>query len=265
MTAKALTAKALTAKALAAKAAAPRGAPAPVKRSPGRPRKTDVGNARNPALSPEVIIETAFSLCREVPLADLSIVQLAKALDVVPATLHYYLDGRDAMLAGVISRYFEKLLPCFEIGRGQPWERRVRAVARALYDQQVRYHGVNSYFIAHNRFRLIQSDAPGAGDNGVRFLEAALRLFLEKPFSVRCAVANSHALVRFLCSSAHSASERQLPGQHRRFIREQLSRTDPVEFAAVHEALDEFVDLGADEAFETGLSILIRGFLDDSR
>ena len=235
------------------------------RRAPGRPRKAPPGAKAAPALSAASIVEVALDLCREIPLADLSIVQLARAMGVTPATAHYYLDGRDALLAGVIARYFQTLLPCFDIGRDQPWEMRIRAVARALYERQVEYRGVNAYFVSHNRFRLVQGDSATRSDYGIRFLEQTLRLFRERPFSVECAVANSHALVHFLSSSAHSAGGRQLPGQHRRFIRDQLRRTDPDEFPAVHQALDAFVALGADQAFETGLSILIRGFLDDAR
>lgn len=230
------------------------------KRLPGRPSSQAEGVSGRPSLSAEHIIDAAFELCREIPLADVSIVQLAKELKVTPASLHYYLDGRDGLVAGVISKYFERMLPCFELGIGESWEVRVRAVARALYDFQVQYKGLTSYFISHNKFRLIQSDAPAKADFGIRYLDSMLKLFLDRPFSVEEAVANSHHLVRFIGASAHSAGGRQLPGQHAKFIREQLLKTEPTEFPSVHKAIDVFTSFGAEEAFETGLSILIRGF-----
>lgn len=238
-------------------------APAATKRLRGRP-STQAGLDGCPALSTEFIIDTALELCQEVPLADLSIVHLAREIGVTPASLHYYLDGRNGLVSGVISKYFELLLPCFELGRSDTWEPRVRRVATALYHAQVQYKGVTSYFISHNKFRLVQDEAPtGKGAFGIRYLESMLQLFLDRPFPVKAAVANSHHLVRFIGASAHSAGGKQLPGQHGVFIEDRLSCTDPREFPAVHKALKFFVAFGADEAFKSGLAILLRGFLDE--
>ena len=231
------------------------------RRGPGRPPKRSATTSPTD-LSAESITETAVELCREIDLVDLSVVRLARRLNVTPAAIYYYIDDRDTLLANIISRFWQMLLPCFDHSEDLSWKSRVSSVARALYEKQVTYKGINSYLIFNNRFSLIQSDTLDGKCGGLQYLEELLSLFRSEGFSVTASLANSRVLTQFIADSANATSRRRLPSQYKQFLGAALKRIDKESFPCVREAMAEFTAFGPDSAFDTGLQVLIRGFLD---
>ena len=233
-------------------------------RGPGRPPK-QASAAHRAELSADSITEAAVELCREIDLVDLSVVRLAGHLNVTPAAIYYYIPDRDTLLANVISRFWQMLLPCFDQAVDLPWKVRISSVARALYDKQVAYKGINSYLVFNNRFSLIQRDTLDGKCGGLQYLEEVLSLFRSEGFGVAASLANARVLTQFIADSANATSRRRLPGQYKRFLDVALERTDKETFPCVHEAMTEFTNFGPDRAFDTGLQVLIRGFIDPPR
>jgi AcrR family transcriptional regulator len=204
-------------------------------------------------------------MCRSLNLADLSIVLLAETLDVTPGAIYYYIGDKDALLASVISMFWQRCLACFERGVEQSWDARVRAVALSLYREQVNYRGVNSYLMFHNKFHLIQSGAVEDEYSGLQFLEEILRLFRSEGFGTWDSIANARILTHFISASANAAVGKQLAGQHKEYLRKAVARTSKSTFPRIHESLEAFTSFGPDEAFETGLEVLMRGFKGQAR
>src|SRR5262245_23750213 len=84
----------------------PEGAPPPRKR--GRPPKSaSAASEQGSVLTRELILQKATELAKFEPLGEISMVGLARELNVTPALIHYYVGSRDDLISGVANRYFK--------------------------------------------------------------------------------------------------------------------------------------------------------------
>ena len=77
----------------------------------GRPSKSlgSTGTA-NSVLTREQILDKATQLAKTESLDDISMVGLARELNVAPALIHYYIGSREDLISGVANRYKKVLL-----------------------------------------------------------------------------------------------------------------------------------------------------------
>src|SRR5689334_15383315 len=85
----------------AAEPAAPPALAAPSQEAPrrrGRPPASEKSGTNRQA-----ILQAALKLAKTYPLQDLSIVTVARAMNVTPALIHYYIGGRDWLTSGIMN------------------------------------------------------------------------------------------------------------------------------------------------------------------
>ena len=114
-------------------------------RGRGRPPKAVQAGATQ-MISREQIIERAVQIAKVEPLAEISIMGLAREFGVTPALVHYYIGSRDELISGVVNTYFkariEKLAPL-----SGDWRSDVEGHAYASYAKMIEYGGVLRYLM----------------------------------------------------------------------------------------------------------------------
>jgi AcrR family transcriptional regulator len=225
------------------------------KRGPGRPQ---MGEGRN--VSRNTILRAALKLAVTVPLQDLSIVTVAKSMDVTPALIHYYIGGRDWLTSGVMNLFYKELLRKWPEETGD-WKNDLVAAARIIYDHFSRYGGIAAYAVSNSRFRVFQLVAFGDRDYGVELLERFTGYVRASGLDgVRTGV-YANQFMEFIISTGHGTSHHIYPSEHRAFLEEKSSKLDPDKYPNLLFAKRAPFTLSGDVAFEMGCNLFLLGML----
>ena len=225
------------------------------KREPGK-RGPRSKSAR--PLDRNSIVSAGLAMTKSLPLRDVSIVRLSNELVVTPASIHYYLEGRQALTAGIVNRFFQELLAVWPAPRETP-KTTLETVLRAFYEHYVRYPGIAAFFAAQNRFDLLVQSAHEPGSESLyRFLERYFFVVESCGFGPKNAAVFAFVLIQFAISAAHATASHQLPGEHRE-VGAILSGLPESEYPAIHRMQRNYLGLTGEAAFETGLQLLLGG------
>lgn len=229
------------------------------RRKAGRPPAT--ASSRIDAAS---ITETALEMSKLTPLQDLSIVLVARKMDVTPALLHYYLGGRDSLTSRVMNAFYRIMVENWPDGTGDA-EEDIRQAVRRMYEQFVRYAGIASYTLLNNRFRIFQIVGEGETDYGVAMLER----FTQEVIKAGCSAARTgiyaHMLMDYAISSAHLKVAHRSPGEHRDFLESRTDLLDPAQYPAITFTRGAIVNLDAEASFEEGCRLFMIGLRSEEK
>lgn len=228
-------------------------AAAPERRRPGRPGGSDAGN-----IGRDQIIRIGLRLTKTVNLQDVSIVLVARTMNVTPALLHYYLKGRDHLTSGIMNLFYREVVRHIQKPTGS-WEDDLLAGARAMYSRFIKYPGVASYCLVNNRFRTFQLTENNEVDFGVTALELFTELVMKSGCVPERAGLYSHLMRDFIMTSAHSAVSDRYPANHREFIERKTIELDPAKFPAILATVSSQVTVSAETAFLEGCRLFIMG------
>jgi AcrR family transcriptional regulator len=226
---------------------------APARRPGRRPR--DGG----PELSREAVILKAVALARCEPLSDITILRLAREMDVTPALIHYYIGSRDELLSAVLNHALQDRMARMPPLTGD-WRTDLATTARLMHDSHQRWPGLASYIATHNRFRLFQKVQPGETDWGLVFFDHMGRIFQSAGFSREQAALAYHLLMLFLVSVGSAAAFHQSPAEHADFILGYVSRAGAEEMPGAAYLVKPFSALDVGTTLEAGLQLLLDGF-----
>jgi len=239
-----------------------RGGPAavdePARRRPGRPQGSHGG------ISLVSILRTSYRLAKTVPLQELSIVFVAKSLNVTPALIHYYVGGRDWLTSGTMNLFYADLLRKLPDNTGD-WKRDIPKMARAIYDHLVLYAGVAAYMVSHNRFRIWQLTAYGQREYGVEVLEKLTACVKQAPCSPERTGIYSHLIMEFVIGSAHRTAHHLFPSEHKEFLKDKLSKLDPERFPTLVLTDTAPISLGPEKAFNEEIRLFMLGLENEPR
>jgi AcrR family transcriptional regulator len=215
-------------------------------------------------LDRDVILAVGLALTKSLPLQDVSIVRVARELDVTPASVHYYLEGRDALTLGIVNLFIHDLLAEWPQPRSS-WKADLEAAATAIYRHYLRCPGIAAYLAAQNRFRVF---IPAGGQRGAEHLYG----FLERYFAAIAAVglnARRNAvyalvLIQFIIAAAHATASHQLPGEQDE-LGTVLSGLDRRTYPNIHRMRASYLGLVGDDAFRAGLHLILAGLQAERR
>lgn len=240
-----------------AKTAVPIPADAPRRR--GRPPKAaQVIAGATPLIGREQVIERAVQMAKVEPLAELSIIGLAREFGVTPALIHYYIGSRDDLISGVVNLYFKTRVERLGELTGD-WRSDVEHHARQSYALMIEHGGVLRYIMSHNRFRLFQQVGPGQTDYGLVYLNRMAQIFRDGGFSPEHSAMGYHLLAQYTMTAAYAEVSRQLPAEHAKFIVKRIEKAPVEEYAAAHFMAETFAQIDAESAFDAGLELLVDG------
>ena len=205
-----------------------------------------------------MILSVLFQLAQTVPLAELSIVRVARELGVTPPLVHYYLGSRDSLTSGVMNAFYRELVEEWPKPK-EGWRENLEAVASAVYRAHIRHPGIASYVVSHNRFRMVQNVEDGETDYGVLFFEKFMATVRSAGFDAPRTGVYAHLLIEFITAYAHATVAHRWPGEHSSFLNEKLAGLDPKAFPAAHFVSRSFTRLDAASAFATGLRLFLHG------
>lgn len=237
-----------------ANAPAPRAGKA---RGPGRPPASEKGG-----VSRQSILQAALKLSKTVPLQDLSIVVVARTINVTPALIHYYIGGRDWLTSGIMNLFYKNLLRKWPQETGD-WRKDIFAAAKVFFDSLSTYPGIASYLSTNSRFRIFQLTAFGDRDYGVEVLDKMTGCVRSAGLSPARTGIYTHLVTDFVINNAHSTSHKLFPGEHRQFLEEKLTKLDPEKSPNIVYAKTAPLQLDGLVVFEEALGLFMLGIEKD--
>lgn len=233
--------------------------PAKAKRGPGRPQSSESGNVNR-----NTILRTALKLSMTLPLQDLSIVTVAKAMKVTPALIHYYIGGRDWLTSGIMNLFYKDLLRKWPAETGE-WKTDLLAAARVIYDQFSRYGGVAAYVVSNSRFRVFQLTAFGDRDYGVEMLDRFTGRIRAGGLSGERTGIYANQFIEFIISTGHGTSHHIFPSEHQQFLEEKSSKLDPEKYPNLIFAQHAPLTIDGLLAFNEGCQLFLLGMLMEAK
>jgi len=230
----------------------------PARRRPGRPPGSQGG------VSLVSILRTSYRLAKTVPLQELSIVFVAKSLNVTPALIHYYVGGRDWLTSGTMNLFYSDLSRKLPKNTGD-WKRDIPAMAHTIYDHLVAYAGVAAYMVSHNRFRIWQLTAYGQREYGVEVLEKLTACVKQAGCTPERTGIYSHLIMEFVIGSAHRTAHHLFPSDHKAFLKDKLSKLDPTRFPTLILTNTAPISLGPEKAFNEEIRLFMLGLEHEPR
>lgn len=197
-------------------------------------------------------------LSKATPLQDLSIVMVARAMDVTPALIHYYIGGRDWLTSGVMNLFYSKLLAQWPEPTGE-WWREIRLAAEAIFECLTRYPGIAAYLVTDNQFRVFQMIAFGDHDYGVEALDRFSGRVRAAGLSPARTGIYSHLIMEFVISTAHKTSHKLYPRDQKRFLEDRVARIDPEQFPNLVFGKNAPLQLDGGTAFNEGIELFHLG------
>jgi hypothetical protein len=221
-------------------------------RRPGRPKGSNSG------ISAAAILRTSYRLAKTVPLQELSIVVVAKALGVTPALIHYYMGGRDWLTSGTMNLFYSDLLKKIPRNTGD-WQHDIPRAAHAIFHHLVKYAGIASYMVSHSKFRTFQLTAYGQRDYGVEVLEKLATCVLQARCTPERTGIYAHLIMEFVIGAAHRTARHLFPSEYRDFLEDKLSKLDPEKFPTLILTDAAPISLGPETAFKEEMRLYMLG------
>jgi AcrR family transcriptional regulator len=215
-------------------------------------------------LDRDVILAVGLALTKSLPLQDVSIVRVARELEVTPASIHYYVEGRDALTLGIVNLFIRDLLAEWPQPRA-PWKPDLEAAATAIYCHYVRYPGIAAYFAAQNRFRVfIPAGKHDGAEHLHRFLERYFAAIAAVGLNAKRSAVYALVLIQFIIAAAHATASHQLPGEQDN-LGAVLSALDRRSYPNIHRMRASYLGLAGDDAFRAGLHLILAGLQSERR
>jgi AcrR family transcriptional regulator len=215
-------------------------------------------------LERDVILAVGLALTKSLPLQDVSIVRVARELEVTPASIHYYIEGRDALTLGIVNLFIHDLLAEWPRLRAS-WKPDLEAVAMAIYRHYVRYPGIAAYFAAQNRFRVfIPAGKHHGAEHLHRFLERYFAAIAAVGLNAKRSAVYALVLIQFIIATAHATASHQLPGEQGN-LGAVLSALDRRIYPNIHRMRASYLGLAGDDAFRAGLHLILAGLQTERR
>ncbi|RYD82890.1 MAG: hypothetical protein EOP84_08760, partial [Verrucomicrobiaceae bacterium] len=221
------------------------------RRRPGRPAASEKGG-----VSRQSILQKALTLSKTVALQDLSIVAVARSIDVTPALIHYYIGGRDWLTSGIMNLFYEGLLQRLPDSGGD-WKEDVWNSAKAFFDHLLTYSGVAAYLVTNERFRVFQLTDFDDPDYGVEVLNRFVGQVRSAGLSGARTGLYTLLINEFVISTAHRATHKLLPADHRQFHEGKLASLDPVRMDNLLFGKVAPLELNAERLFKEGMAVFL--------
>jgi len=228
-------------------------------RRPGRPSAKEKAG-----VSRQGILQKALKLSKSIALQDVSIVVVARSLDVTPALIHYYIGGRDWLTSGIMNLFYKGLIRRWPKPTGD-WEQDVLNSARAYFDHLVEYPGIAAYLVLNHQFRVFQLTAFGDRDYGVEVLDRFVGHVRSAGLSPERTGLHAELIREFVVSSAQEATHDLLPAGHRQFLEDKLASLDPSRTENIVYGKIAPLQLNGDSLFKEGISLFLLGIERDRK
>jgi AcrR family transcriptional regulator len=233
----------------------------PNTRGRGRPKQRASRNAfRAGGLARESIIERAMELTKREPLSAISMVRLAKSLNVRPGTIHYHLGSRDDLISGVMNRFYRDLLQDLDASKpAATWQEEIRRIGWVWLNAKLLHPGIANYVASNDRFRVFQETDTGEEDYGARYMDRVFTLLQSAGFTADIAAECWHLMALYANSTAETIAMGHAPAAHSKFLLHRAERHDAATFPGLAFGLPALARLDARDAFNRSLGDLILG------
>lgn len=206
-----------------------------------------------------------MKLAKTIPLQDLSIVTVARTMNVTPALIHYYIGGRDWLTSGIMNLFYKSLLSKWPEETGD-WREDVVSVARNFFDHLSVYPGIAAYLVSNGRFRIFQMTAFGDRDYGLEAFEQLVGRLRKVGLSSERTAAYTNMLSELTINTAHRACHELIPKEHRRFLEERIAQLDPEKAPNIMFVnMSPILLLEGRQGFKEGIGLCLLGMEHDRR
>lgn len=223
------------------------------KRRPGRPRSGQAGN-----ISRVRILRTGLRMAKTLALQDLSVLTVAKKMEVTPTLIHYYIGSREWLTSGIMNLFYRDLIKRWPEPTGE-WKRDVVVAAHTIYDHFVNYAGIAAYVVANSRFRIFQLTAFGDRDYGAEVLERFAGIVRTCGLPAERTGIYATQFMEFIFSVANSASHHMFPAEHKAFLEAKAAALDPGQYPSLLYSKGGPLSIDGEVAFEEGCYLYLLG------
>jgi len=228
-----------------------------VSRSPGRPSAGEPERASRAS-----IFRVGLKLTKTVPLQDLSIVSLARSMDITPALVHYYVISRDRLTSGIINLFYKGTVKNWPAQTGD-WQHDVVNAAEHLYMQLLAYPGIAAYLVQKNEYRVVQETEEGETDFGLQLLECFIGTVRSVGLSPERTSIYSHMIREFLFSTAHRTTFGLFPSQQRQELEKTIAKLSPDKWPNITFPQEALLEIDGDLVFHEGIELFLLGMARD--
>ncbi len=243
--------KKATANAKPGRAKTVKSAPAP--RRPGRPPANEPERANRAS-----IMRAGLKLTKSVALQDLSIVGLARSMDITPALVHYYLGSREQLTSGIINLFYKGAVRKWPEQTGN-WHHDVVSVSEHLYGHLLAYPGIAAYLVQKNEFRVVQATEGDDTDFGLQLLELFIGTIRSVGLSAERTSIYTHMMREFLFSTAHRTTCELFPSQQREELEKTIAKLSPEKWPNVTFPQESLLEIDGDRVFHEGIELFLLG------
>jgi AcrR family transcriptional regulator len=226
---------------------------APAPRRPGRPSADEPERANRAS-----ILRAGLKLTRSVALQDLSIVGLARSLDITPALVHYYLGSREQLTSGIINLFYKGAVRKWPEQTGD-WHQDVVSASEHLYGQLLAHPGIAAYLVQKNEFRVVQATEGEDIDYGLQLLELFIGTIRSVGLSPERTSIYTHMMREFLFSTAHRATFELFPSQQREELEKTMAKLSPEKWPNVTFPQQSLLEIDGDRVFHEGIELFLLG------
>jgi TetR/AcrR family tetracycline transcriptional repressor len=201
-------------------------------------------------LTRDRVIEAALRVMDDEGLEAVTMRRIAREVGVEAMSLYHHVEDKEDLLDGIC----ERVMAGFRFPEPtEDWDENCRRAARA-WRHLLRQHP--------NVMRLFAEErGPVRSIDSMRPMEFAIRLLRAAGLSDRDAAQAFHAFGGYIQGFVMMELGSIASGVDEEHLRKhgEMVAALPAEFPALQAVLPHFVDCGADEQFEFGLDLLIRG------
>lgn len=224
----------------------------PAKRKAGR-RQSGEG----PNINRNTILRTALKLTTKTPLQEVSILNVARTMEITPALVHYYIGGREWLTSGTMNLFYKGMLRAWPEPTGI-WQKDLIAAARLIHGRFSAYPGIAAYAVSNARFRLCQLTAFGDREYGLEVIERVTGCVRGSGLPSEQTGIYSSQLFELAVSTANALSNHIYPKDHKAFLREKARKLDPGRYPHIEYAGGAPLAIGS-TAFDEGCKLILLG------
>lgn len=204
----------------------------------------------------EAMIECAIGIAKKESLLEISMVRLAKELNVSPGLVHYHMNSRDELLSTVINAAIKERVQLLPDLTGD-WKEDLLGICRSTLEAFGNWPGLATYTLSQNKFRLFQKVKPGEKDYGLIYFDHLGRVLKNSGLSPFLSALTYHLLLLFVSLAAVEKENRQAPEIHREFILKHVSELADGQYPGAEFLVEPFTRITNEKTFEAGIQFIL--------
>ena len=214
-------------------------------------------SGEGPNINRNTILRTALKLTTKTPLQEVSILNVARTMEITPALVHYYIGGREWLTSGTMNLFYKGMLRAWPEATGV-WQKDLIAAIRLVHHRFAAFPGIAAYTVSNARFRVCQLTAFGDREYGLEVIERVTGCVRASGLAPEQTRIYSSQIFELAVSTANALSNHIYPKDHNAFLNEKTRKLDAEKYPNIDYLGGSPLAI-ASTAFEEGCKLILLG------